>query len=64
MAVRTLREVGLDETRQYLTRFGFDINEVPRSETIALGAGSLTPMKVAQGYSVLQTAVTMLSRST
>ncbi|WP_221068221.1 penicillin-binding protein 1A [Vibrio alfacsensis] len=52
MAVRTLREVGLDETRQFLTRFGFDINEVPRSETIALGAGSLTPMKVAQGYSV------------
>ncbi|WP_367971162.1 PBP1A family penicillin-binding protein [Vibrio scophthalmi] len=52
MAVRVLREVGLDETRQYLTRFGFDINEVPRSETIALGAGSLTPMKMAQGYSV------------
>ncbi len=52
MAVRTLREVGLDETRKYLTRFGFDINDVPRSETIALGAGSLTPMKVAQGYSV------------
>ncbi|EDP57922.1 PBP1A family penicillin-binding protein [Vibrio sp. AND4] len=52
MAVRTLREVGLDETREYLTRFGFDINKVPRSETIALGAGSLTPMKVAQGYSV------------
>nr|WP_216620429.1 PBP1A family penicillin-binding protein [Vibrio coralliilyticus] len=52
MAVRVLREVGLDETRQYLTRFGFDINQVPHSETIALGAGSLTPMKMAQGYSV------------
>ncbi len=52
MAVRTLREVGLNETRQYLTRFGFDIKDVPRSETIALGAGSLTPMKMAQGYSV------------
>ncbi|KZX68402.1 penicillin-sensitive transpeptidase [Vibrio sp. HI00D65] len=52
MAVRVLREVGLNETRNYLTRFGFDIDEVPRSETIALGAGSLTPMKVAQGYSV------------
>nr|WP_216603210.1 PBP1A family penicillin-binding protein [Vibrio coralliilyticus] len=52
MAVRVLREVGLDETRQYLTRFGFDIDQVPRSETIALGAGSLTPMKMAQGYSV------------
>ncbi|KJY82643.1 penicillin-sensitive transpeptidase [Vibrio galatheae] len=52
MAVRVLREVGLDETREYLTRFGFDIDQVPRSETIALGAGSLTPMKMAQGYSV------------
>ncbi|MGF1744160.1 penicillin-binding protein 1A [Vibrio minamisatsumaniensis] len=52
MAVRVLREVGLDDTRNYLTRFGFDIDQLPRSETIALGAGSLTPMKVAQGYSV------------
>lgn len=52
MAVRVLREVGLHETRNYLTRFGFDIDQVPNSETIALGAGSLTPMKVAQGYSV------------
>ena len=52
MAVRVLREVGLDETREYLTRFGFEIDQLPRSETIALGAGSLTPMKMAQGYSV------------
>ncbi|KAB1459119.1 penicillin-binding protein 1A [Vibrio panuliri] len=52
MAVRVLREVGLDDTRNYLTRFGFAIDDVPRSETIALGAGSLTPMKMAQGYSV------------
>ncbi|NAX20838.1 PBP1A family penicillin-binding protein [Vibrio sp. V39_P1S14PM300] len=52
MAVRVLRAVGLDETRNYLPRFGFDINQVPHSETIALGAGSLTPMKLAQGYSV------------
>jgi penicillin-binding protein 1A len=52
MAVRVLREVGLDETREYLTRFGFDIDQLPRSETIALGAGSLTPIKMAQGFSV------------
>ncbi|WP_367987935.1 penicillin-binding protein 1A [Vibrio sp. NTOU-M3] len=52
MAVRVLREVGLDKTRQYLTRFGFDIDQLPRSETIALGAGSLTPVKMAQGFSV------------
>ncbi|WGW00574.1 PBP1A family penicillin-binding protein [Vibrio sp. YMD68] len=52
MAVRVLRAVGLDESREYLTRFGFDIDQLPRSETIALGAGSLTPVKMAQGYSV------------
>ncbi len=52
MAVRVLREVGLDQTREYLTRFGFELDQLPRSETIALGAGSLTPVKMAQGYSV------------
>ena len=52
MAIRTLREVGLEQTRQYLTHFGFDIKNIPHSETIALGAGSLTPLQVAQGYSV------------
>ncbi|SEG63898.1 penicillin-binding protein 1A [Vibrio hangzhouensis] len=52
MAVRVLRDVGLDETRDYLTRFGFDKSKLPRSETIALGAGSLTPIQMAQGFSV------------
>ncbi|MGT0149570.1 penicillin-binding transpeptidase domain-containing protein [Vibrio metschnikovii] len=47
-----LREVGLEETRHFLTRFGFELSQLPRSETIALGAGSLTPVKMAQGYSV------------
>ncbi|MEZ9928965.1 penicillin-binding protein 1A [Vibrio breoganii] len=52
MAVRVLRSVGLDDTRDYLTRFGFAKKNTPRSETIALGAGSLTPVQMAQGYSV------------
>lgn len=52
MAVRVLRKVGLDETIDFLTRFGFKHGDLPRSETLALGAGSLTPMEVAQGFSV------------
>jgi penicillin-binding protein 1A len=52
MAVRVLRRVGLDETRDYLARFGFEKGNLPRSETIALGAGNLTPLQMAQGYSV------------
>ncbi len=52
MAVRVLRDVGISNARQYLSRFGFDINNLPNTETLALGAGSLTPMKLVQGYSV------------
>ncbi|WP_105902872.1 penicillin-binding protein 1A [Vibrio gangliei] len=52
MAVRTLRRVGLDNVLDYLPRFGFDPDKLPHSETIALGAGSLTPLKMAQGISV------------
>lgn len=49
MAVRTLRRVGLDDVLDYLPRFGFDPEKLPHSETVALGAGSLTPIKMAQG---------------
>lgn len=52
MAVRTLRRVGLDGVLDYLPRFGFDPEKLPHSETIALGAGSLTPIKMAQGIAV------------
>ncbi|MFC1503493.1 penicillin-binding protein 1A [Pseudomonadota bacterium] len=52
MAVRVLRSVGLDQTISYLTRFGFKREDLPRAEAIALGAGSLTPIEMAQGFSV------------
>lgn len=52
MAVRVLHRVGLDEILDYLPRFGFDRDKLPYSETVALGAGSLTPLKMAQGISV------------
>ncbi|GHA44295.1 penicillin-binding protein 1A [Photobacterium aphoticum] len=52
MAVRVLQSVGLDETINYLTRFGFKKKDLPRAEPLALGAGSLTPVEVAQGYAV------------
>lgn len=52
MAVRVLQSVGLDQTISYLTRFGFKREDLPRAEAIALGAGSLTPLEMAQGFSV------------
>ena len=52
MAIRVLRLAGLDFTIDYLTRFGFKRADLPRAEPLALGAGSLTPLELAQGYSV------------
>ena len=52
MAIRVLRMAGLDFTINYLTRFGFKRSDLPRAEPLALGAGSLTPLELAQGYSV------------
>ncbi len=52
MAVRVLRNVGLDKAIDFLTRFGFQREELPRTEAIALGAGNLTPMQMVQGFSV------------
>ncbi|ATF09425.1 penicillin-binding protein 1A [Candidatus Enterovibrio altilux] len=52
MAVRVLRRIGLNKTINFLTKFGFNRANLPRSEALALGAGSLTPIEVAQGFSI------------
>ncbi len=52
MAVRVLRHVGLGESIKFLSRFGFEQASLPYAESIALGAGDLTPLKMAQGFSV------------
>ncbi len=52
MAVRVLQRVGLDDTIDYLTKFGFKRDDLPRAEAIALGAGSLTPLEMSQGFAV------------
>jgi penicillin-binding protein 1A len=53
VSVRLLRGVGLDRTREYLTKFGFLRDEVPRDETMSLGSGSHTPLEVATGLAII-----------
>ncbi|MDM7861619.1 PBP1A family penicillin-binding protein [Alteromonas sp. ASW11-36] len=50
VSVRLLRGVGLDDTVEYLTRFGFEREEIPRDETVSLGSGSHTPLEVVRGF--------------
>lgn len=50
VAVRLLKSVGLDNIINHLSSFGFAPDELPRSESLALGSASLTPLEVATGF--------------
>lgn len=53
VSVRLLRAVGIDDTVEYLTRFGFERSEIPRDETLSLGSGSHTPLEVVNGLATI-----------
>lgn len=52
MSVRAMRHVGLDATIAELVKFGFDPNDLPRNESIALGSSSVTPLQVVTAFNV------------
>lgn len=51
-SIRILQTVGASEAQQWVTRFGFDADKHPPYLTMALGAGSVTPLQMAAGYGV------------
>ena len=53
VSIRLLRQIGLPAALQGLARFGFDAARQPDNLTLALGAGSTTPLQLAQAYAVL-----------
>ncbi|QLG89717.1 penicillin-binding protein 1A [Chitinibacter bivalviorum] len=52
VSIRILQAIGTDYAQQHITRFGFDPKNHPPYLTMALGAGSVTPLQMAEGYSV------------
>jgi len=52
VSIRILQAVGAKPAQEWVTRFGFDEDKHPAYLTMALGAGSVTPMQMATGYSV------------
>jgi len=52
VSIRILQAVGAKEAQTWVSRFGFDPERHPPYLTMGLGAGSVTPMQVALGYSV------------
>jgi penicillin-binding protein, 1A family len=51
--VRAMRAMGVDYAAEYLQRFGFPADNIVRTESLALGSASFTPMQVARGYAVM-----------
>ncbi|NQZ23431.1 MAG: penicillin-binding protein 1A [Colwellia sp.] len=50
IAVRLLRAVGLNKIIPHLASFGFSPHDLPRSESLALGSASLTPLEIVTGF--------------
>ena len=52
VTLRVLQSIGTPYAQDWVTRFGFDKDKQPANLPMGLGAGSVTPMQMAVGYSV------------
>lgn len=52
ISIRILQAIGPQYAQKWITRFGFEAEKHPAYLTMALGAGSTTPMQLAVAYSV------------
>lgn len=52
VSIRILQAVGPKTAQEWVSRFGFDAEKHPAYLTMALGAGSVTPLQMASGFSV------------
>lgn len=51
VSIRLLQAVGIEYALNYISRFGFNKQELPRNLSLALGTATLTPMEIASGWS-------------
>jgi penicillin-binding protein 1A len=52
VSIRLLDAVGIDKTLKHISKFGFDIEALPHSLSLALGSGDLSPWEIASAYCV------------
>jgi penicillin-binding protein 1A len=50
VSIRLLQTMGIDHTIDYISRFGFNPQDLPRNLSLALGTATLTPMEIATGW--------------
>jgi len=52
VSIRLLQAIGPAYAANYVQRFGFREDQIPRDLSLALGSGSATPLEMARAYSV------------
>ncbi|WP_374316640.1 penicillin-binding protein 1A [Aquabacterium sp.] len=52
ISIRVLRSIGVNYAQDWITHFGFEADKHPAYLTMALGAGSVTPLQMADAYAV------------
>jgi len=52
VSIRILKSIGPGYAQEWVTRFGFEPEKHPAYLTMALGAGSVTPLQMASAYAV------------
>lgn len=53
VSIRLLRSIGIPYTREYLSRFGIDMQRFSPTLTMALGSGGVTPLEMLSAYGTL-----------
>ncbi|MFG5863456.1 penicillin-binding protein 1A [Pseudomonas sp. CR1201] len=51
VSIRLLQAIGIDYALNYVSRFGFNKDDLPRNLSLALGTANLTPLEIAGGWS-------------
>lgn len=52
VSIKLVDDIGIDETLDFVRRFGFERKNHPRNMTLALGSGTASPLDMASGYAV------------
>ncbi|MDH5324078.1 MAG: penicillin-binding protein 1A [Gammaproteobacteria bacterium] len=50
VSIRILRSIGISYAIEYLEKFGFNAEKLPRDLSLALGSAAITPMELVTGY--------------
>ena len=52
VSIRVLRTLGIKKAIKFMERYGFESDKLPRDLSLALGSANMTPLDLAEGYTV------------